>query len=62
MGAPGRRPDAFRRNLVVMAPGVALAVASVPRAFSDANDNATTTPIKHLIVIIGENRQGNRLK
>jgi phospholipase C len=47
---------ALRRNLPALAAGVALAGASCPTAYADTNDAATTTPIKHVIVIIGENR------
>ncbi len=50
------RTSAFRRNLLAFVPALALAGASVPTAFADDNDSATTTPIKHVIVIIGENR------
>jgi phospholipase C len=47
---------ALRRNLSALAAGVALAGASIPRASADTDDPTTTTPIKHVIVIIGENR------
>ena len=43
-------------TLPALAAGAALASASVPTAFADADDAAPTTPIKHVIVIIGENR------
>jgi phospholipase C len=48
--------SAFCRILPALAAGVALAGASVPTGAVEANDSATTTPIKHVIVIIGENR------
>jgi len=48
--------SAFPQNLLALAAGVALAGASLPAASAEANDSATTTPIKHVIVIIGENR------
>ena len=47
---------AFRRKLSALAAGVAVAGASLVMAAADVNDAATTTPIKHVIVIIGENR------
>ncbi len=56
MRARDLRTSTFRRNLLALAAGVALAGGSVATASADANDSATTTPIKHVIVIIGENR------
>ena len=56
MRALDLKTSAFRRNLPALAVGVALAGASIPMASADVNDTATTTPIKHVIVIIGENR------
>lgn len=50
------KDTALRRNLSALAAGVALAGASIPTASADTNDATTTTPIKHVIVIIGENR------
>ena len=50
------RTSAFRRNLSKCAAAVALFGASIVAASADANESATTTPIKHVIVIIGENR------
>ncbi len=51
----------FRSNRTPLArKGLALAAlfqfASFPSLFAQSNDNNTTTPIKHVIVIIGENR------
>jgi phospholipase C len=56
MEALDLRTLAFRRYLPALAAGVALVGASIPTASADVNDAATTTPIKHVIVIIGENR------
>jgi phospholipase C len=56
MRAFNLRTLAFRRILPALAAGVALLGASIPTASADVNDTATTTPIKHVIVIIGENR------
>ena len=50
------RTSAFLRNLPALAAGVVLLGVSVLTASADVNDAATTTPIKHVIVIIGENR------
>jgi phospholipase C len=50
------RTSAFRRILPALAAGGALLGASIPTASADVNDTATTTPIKHVIVVIGENR------
>jgi phospholipase C len=50
------RTSAFRRILPALAAGVALLGASTPTASADVNDTATTTSIKHVIVVIGENR------
>ena len=56
MRAVDLRTSALFLNLSALAAGVALAVATIPTASADVNDAATTTPIKHVIVIIGENR------
>jgi len=50
------RTSALRRNLLKYAALVVLVGASIVSALAQANDSATTTPIKHVIVIIGENR------
>ena len=50
------RTSAFCRNLSKCAAAVALFGAPIVTASADANESATTTPIKHVIVIIGENR------
>jgi len=50
------RSRAIRRNLSALAGAVGLAGAAFPTAFADVNDAATKTPIKHVIVVIGENR------
>ena len=48
------RTAEFRRNLLACVAAGALAGNSIAPALAD--DTATTTPIKHVIVIIGENR------
>ena len=55
MTAPGLRTSACR-CLLAVATAVPLAGAWRAPASADANDSATTTPIRHVIVIIGENR------
>jgi hypothetical protein len=50
------RTSAIRRDLSAMAVGVVLFGASVSTAAADQNDAATATPIRHVIIIIGENR------
>jgi phospholipase C len=50
------RNAALRRSLSTLAAGVVLVGASIQVASADANDDATTTTIKHVIVVIGENR------
>ena len=50
------RTSALGRNLLKYAAVVALVGASIVSALAQANDLATMTPIKHVIVIIGENR------
>ena len=50
------RNAALRRSLSTLAAGVVLVGASIQVASADANDDATMTAIKHVIVIIGENR------
>jgi len=44
----------LRNRLLACAAFSALAGSSIAPAFAD--DTATTTPIKHVIIIIGENR------
>ena len=56
MRAFDSRTSAFRRDLSALAASVALIGASISTASADQNDAATATPIKHVIVIIGENR------
>jgi phospholipase C len=46
----------LRRKLLACAAVGALTGIPVAPAFADANDNVTTSPIKHVIIIIGENR------
>ena len=50
------RTAAFLPNWPALAAGVALLGVSALTASADDHDAATTTPIKHVIVIIGENR------
>ena len=50
------RNAALRRSLSTLAAGVVLVGASIQVASADANDDATMTAIKHVIVVIGENR------
>src|SRR5579859_3227446 len=53
------RLDAFRASAlaICLLAGVAAACSTAAQSLSlQANDGATTTPIKHVIVIIGENR------
>ena len=50
------RSSTIRRNLSKNAAAVALFGVSIVTASADADESATTTPIKHVIVIIGENR------
>jgi len=56
MRAADLRTLAMRRKLQALAAGAALVGASIPTALADVNDAATATPIRHVIVIIGENR------
>jgi phospholipase C len=56
MGAHGSGISAFHRILPALVVGAAFAGAAIPTASADVNDAATTTPIKRVIVIIGENR------
>ena len=46
----------LRQRLTACAATAVLATSSVVPAFADANDNNTASPIKHVIIIIGENR------
>jgi phospholipase C len=46
----------LRRKLLACAAIGVLAGNSIAPAFANSNDNATTSPIKHVIIIIGENR------
>jgi phospholipase C len=45
-----------RQRLMACAATAVLATSSVAPAFADGNDNNTASPIKHVIIIIGENR------
>ena len=56
MRAQNSTSSAFRRILLACVAAVALAGLSSVAALADANDSATATPIRHVIVIIGENR------
>ena len=56
MSAYDPRNSALRRNWLALAAGVALAGASIPPAVADVSDAGTMTPIRHVVVIIGENR------
>jgi phospholipase C len=46
----------LRSRLLGCAAAIVLAGNSIAPAFADANDDRTASPIKHVIVIIGENR------
>src|SRR5580698_4269745 len=46
----------LRQRLLACAATIALAGNSIAPAFADANDDNTASPIKHVIVIVGENR------
>jgi acid phosphatase len=53
-----QRTGYYRRMRQILGPALAVMLAAVPvqPAAGSAADSRTTTPIKHLIVIIGENR------
>jgi phospholipase C len=48
--------ESLRQRLLACAAVAALAGNSIAPAFADARDDETASPIKHVIVIIGENR------
>jgi len=56
MQAAGLERVSLRQRLLACAATIVLAGNSAAPAFADARDNLTASPIKHLIVIIGENR------
>ena len=45
-----------RQRLMACAATAVLATSSVAPAYAAGNDNNTASPIKHVIIIIGENR------
>jgi phospholipase C len=51
----------LRRRLLACAAVGIFASNAISPAFADAKDNATASPIKHVIVIIGENRSFDHL-
>src|ERR1700739_1020587 len=56
MQSYGMQRGSLRRRLLACAAVGIFAGNSILPVLADANDNATASPIKHVIVIIGENR------
>ncbi|MGD0719800.1 MAG: alkaline phosphatase family protein [Roseiarcus sp.] len=52
----GIKRESLRQRLLACAAIAALAGSSIAPALADARDDETASPIKHVIVIIGENR------
>ncbi len=61
--APARPAEPPARKISPMAAAVAAAIAAAPHAptAAQARDQATTTPIKHLIVVLGRGRSFDHL-
>ncbi len=55
------RGVSLRRRLLACAAATAMIANAASPAFASGNDNNTASPIKHVIVIIGENRSFDHL-